>query len=451
MARKKNATFQGATPFDVDVDALTLQRTIENAVGDTALVFDMLTGENGETNTVRHIGSGRGCPLGIPLWQQHINRSLNYTGVGSVKGGVPGDVWLVAHPMFVPEGETEVRVRVYAEGPFDTLRPHVLVTTTAGVKVSRPSLERIDGSVPCYEANVASLTSQTYLVFLCADTDDNSTQNIELVSWHGYFPRRREGAVAPVRANTGTVVGVTTPGTTEGVAHVSFDAGLFSSGAAFDAYLTAFLNRNLNGLEEYGGGWPAGGNASYTHVDHDGAGVPDSSDPARSRFHACTRALYASEPELDFPWLAEGVGAYGSDGLPVIDPGASTPTAGMLSWFAPFPLTASSTTYVRVPCITPDFQTTSSRLKFAVLAAGDASPTNWQVTVNAGGTIATANFGALFAADGSATCLTLATGTAVDFAADTFATVTLAIQKTTAFSASYTEFFLLGYCLYWEP
>ena len=32
----------------LDVDALTLQRTIENAVGDTALVFDMLTGENGE-------------------------------------------------------------------------------------------------------------------------------------------------------------------------------------------------------------------------------------------------------------------------------------------------------------------------------------------------------------------------------------------------------------------
>jgi hypothetical protein len=450
MARKKNATFQGATPFDVDVDALTLQRTIENAIGDTALVYDMLTGENAEANTVRHIGGGRGCPLGIPLWQQHIGRSLNYTGIGTAKGGVPGDVWVVAHPFFVPEGETSVRVRVYAEGPFDTLRPHVLMTSTAGVKVARPSLERLDDR-NVYECDVSGLSTGVYLVFLCCDLLDNSTQNVDLISWHGVFPRKRETNVAPMRANSGAVVGVTTPAATEGVAHVSFDAGLFGNQFAFDAYLTSYLNRNLNGLEEYGSGWPAGGNASYTHVDHDGAGAPDSSDPARSRFHACTRSLYAAEPELDFPWLAEGLGAYGSDGLPVIDPSASAPTAGMLSWFAPFPLSATSTTYWQVPAITPDFQATSSRLKFAILAAGDASPINWQVTVNAGGATTTSNFGALFAADGSATCLTLATGSAVAFTGDAFATVTAAISKATAFSATYTEFFLLGCCLYWEP
>lgn len=450
MARKKNATFQGASPFDVDVDALTLQRTIENAIGDTALVYDMLTGENGEANTIRHIGGGRGCPLGVPLWQQHINRSLNYTNIGSVKGGVPGEVWLVAHPFFVPEGETSVRVRVHATGPFDTLRPHLLVTTTAGVKVTRASIEQVE-ETDAYEVTATGLSTGTYLAFLAADTNDNSTQNIDLVSWHGYFPRRRTEPGQPVRANSGTVVGVTTPAAAEGVAHMNFDAGLFFSGAAFDAYLTAYLNRNQNGLEEYGSGWPAGGNASYTHIDQDGAGAADSSDPARSRFHAGTRALYANEPEFDFPWLCEGVGAYGSDGKPVIDPGAAAPSAGMLSWFAPFPLTATTTTYVRIPCITPDFQTAASRLKFAVLAAGDASPVNWQVVVNGGGASSTSNFGALFAADSSATCLTLATGTAVDFVGDAFANVTLSLQKTTAFSASYTEFFLLGFCLYWEP
>lgn len=459
MARKKNSSFVPTTPFDVDVDALTLKHTIENAIGNAALVHDMLTGENGEANTIRHIGSGRGCPLGVPLWNQYIGRGINYRGTGSVKGGVPGNVWLCAHPFFLPEGETSFRVRVRASGPFLPFSPAVRVTsgsTTLAGPVPLVQARTVDDILEnTYECTIDGLvTPGLHLVFLEVNTDGNSTANVDLLSWHGYFPRKRPTPSSPARRDSGSTVSVTTPSATQGVAHVNFQDTTFYADAALDAYATAYLDRNLNGLEEFGSGWPAGENASYTHVDTDGAGTPDTTDPARSRFHAGSRALYAAEPEFDFPWVAGAVGAYGMDGIPVIDPGATAPTDGMLSWFAPYPLTASLLTMHRASARAPDFQTASSRLKWAVLAATDlgAGATAWRANVDTGGAAGVSAFGAAFGVGPSPACLTLATGTALGgWTGDATHFVSIATDKTTAFAASYTEFFLLGYCLYWEP
>lgn len=460
MARKKNATFIGSTPFDVDVDALTLQHTIENAVGNAALVYDMLTGENGEANTITHAGSGRGCPLGVPLWQQVIGRSLNYRGVGSAKGGTPGGVWLAAHPFFMPAGESTLLVRVYAQGPFDTLRPTVRITSTTGTTTMTPaSLVRIDrdgDDVDIYQVRLSGLTSGLQLVFLEANTEDNSTSNIELLSWHGVFDRRRLSSPSPMRSSAGTQVQVTTPGATEGVAHVNFQSATFYADAPIDGYVTTYLDRNLNGLEEYGSGWPAGGNALYTHVDHTSGGVPDDVDPARSRFHAGTRTIYTAEPEFQFPLVAGACGAVGQDGLPVIDPSATAPTAGMLSWFPPYPTSASTVTAHRISVRYPDFRSLGSNLKWAILAIGEPVSgtddlTDWTMTVNGGSGASSAAFGSRFAVASSPTWFALATGTGLAFAADTAQTILLATSKSIAFGATYTEFFLLGYCFYWEP
>lgn len=459
MVRKKNVTFVGTTPFDVDVDALTLEHTIENAVGNTALVHDMLTGENGEANTVRHIGGGRGCPLGVPLWNQYIGRSLNYEGVGSTKGGKPGDLWLAAHPFFWPEGETAFTVRVYASGAFEQLLPTVRVTSTTGTTLIGPvPLTRPNDEGPVHEARLPSPgVSGLYLVFVEADTLGESTMNIELLSWHGVFDRRRLGRADPVRRTSGSQVQVATPGAADGVVHVNMQDTTFYPDSPIDGYMTTFLDRNLNGLEEFGSGWPAGGNASYTHQDQTSGGVADDIDPARSRFHAGTRALYANEPEFDFPWVAGPLGAFGTDGKPVIDPSATSPTGGMTSWFAPYPLTASSLVFSRVPARAPDFQTGTSRLKWAVLAIGEpvgggAALGNWQVTLNTGyGASAATSFGAAFAVGDSPAWLGLATGTALAFSGDLMHTIEMTCSKTTAFSATYTEFFPLGFCFYWEP
>lgn len=461
MARKKNASIVGVTPFDVDVDALTLRHTIENAIGNTALVHDMLTGENGELNTIRHIGGGRGCPLGIPLWQQSIDRTVNYIGTGTAKGGTPGPVWLIAHPFFIPEGENSFTVRVYANGYFENMKPQIRITTTTGTTQRGPLALSVVGEnnrgrdLETYEVEVNGLATGLFLVFLEAQAEGMSSSDIYIESWHGFFPRKRTTPAAPVRSNTlaGNVVGVTTPSASEGVAHVNFQDTTFYADSPIDSYQTAYLDRNLNGLEEFGSGWPAGGNTTYTHVDHNTLGVADNSDPARSRFHAGTRSLYASEPEFDFPWLAAGCGAYGLDGKPVIDPTASAPSNGMLSWFAPYPLTASSLVMHRAFARAPDFQTTTSRLKWAVLAATDlgAGATAWQMSVDCGGAAVTSAFGAAFAAGAAPACLTVATGTALAFTADANNVISLTSSKTSAFAATYTEFFLLGFCLYWEP
>lgn len=466
MARKKNATFTGSTPFDVDVDALTLKHTVENAVGNAALVYDMLTGENAEANTARHIGGGRGCPLGVPLWQQHIGRSLNYRGVGTVKGGVPGGIFLAAHPFYMPNGETDLTVRVYAEGPFDVLKPTVRITTTAGVNViSSTALTRVGRSreeidvneLGIYEVRFSGLTAGLKLVFLEANTEDNSTSGIELLSWHGVFDRQRLTSPSPMRRVTGTQVQVPTPGATEGAVHVNMQDTTFYGDAAIDGYMTTYLDRNLNALEEYGSGWPAGGNANYTHVDHDGAGAPATNNPARSRFHAGTRSLYANEPEFDFPLVAGALGAISQNGKPVADVTATPPTAGMLSWFAPYPTTAAALLMHRIPVRMPDFSTTSSKLKWAVLAIGEPVSgtddlTDWQMTVDTGsGASAATAFGALFSVGASPAWFAIATGTALAFGADSAQTISLTSSKVLAYAGTGTEFFLLGYCFYWEP
>lgn len=460
MPRKKNSTFVGITPFDVDVDAVTLQHTIENAVGNTALVYDMLTGENGEANTIRHIGGGRGCPLGVPLWQQYIGRSLNYIGTGSVKGGVPAAVWLCAQPFFLPEGETEFVVQVRASGTFDTVNPAVRITSETGTTLFGPAtLQLIDSrnAVDTYEVRVTGLTTGLMLVFLEADTTGASASNIELVSWHGFFPRQRPSGAVPARVDLGTNVQVATPSATEGVAHTNFQDTMFYFDGGIDGYTATYLDLNLNGLEEFGGGWPAGGNSSYTHVDHDGAGAPDASNPARSRFHAGTRALYANEPEFDFPWVSAALGAISVSGAPVVDVTPTPPASGLLSWFAPYVQTAAAVIIHRAILRAPDFQTSSSRLKWAVLAMGEPVSgtddiTDWQVNLDTGaGASGATAFGARFAVGGSPTWLGLAKGSALAFSPDAIQTLTIETTKAIAFGATGTEFFALGFCLYWEP
>lgn len=468
MARKKNATFVGTSPFVVDVDAETLKSTIENAIGDTALIFDKLTGSNGETSTINHTGGPRGSVLGVPLWNQHIRRSIHYTGTGAAKGGTPGSVFLLAMPFFLPDGETTLRVRVIVSNvsDFSGINPRLRITSTAGVTQKEAAFQQVaspesdmGGLVGSFEAQVSGLTASTaYLCFVegttqgLAQTDRLTIGSVvSIVSWHGYFGRERSGSSSPPQLSGSNVVGVTTPSATEGLAHINFQDTTFAVFDGLDGYQTTYLLRNLHGIEEFGSGFPAGGNSTYTHVDHTSGGVPDDSDPARSRFHAGTRTLYANEPEFDFPGIAECCGSFGKDGLPTANVGATQPTAGMLSFFTPYPLSAALTTLRRVSMRAPDFQTATSKLKWIALVAGDALA-NWSVTVDTGvAPTSTGAVGAAFAVGGSATCLGVASGTALGFTGDAMHSVLVQSSKSTAFAATYTEFFLVGFCLYWEP
>lgn len=453
MARLKNTTFRGATPFETDIDALTLGRTLKNACGDTALVYDRVTGENAEPSPVNHSGPGNGCVLGITPWNQYIGRSLNYVGSGTAKGGSPAEILLLAHPFWVPRGETQMVVELeIGDGNVDAIRPTVRVTSTTGAtRIEAAMVPVQDGSRVLF-ATLQGLTAGLNLIFVEVNMVGQSLSSLYLHRWTGVFLRAREPRSVTRADASATAVGVTTPTATQALAHTNFDDGWFSDGAAFDGFITSHLDRNLNALAEWGSGWPAGGNASYTHVDHDGAGAPDTTNPARSRFHAGTGSLLLNEGQPDFPLWAEAFGAIGADGVAVASVGATAPTAGMLQWFAPYPLSAALTTLTRLPLRYPDFPSASSRLRCAVLVGSNLPLLlpNWTATIANGTGSANAAFGAAFDTEKTTgTMLGLATITAVPFTGDALETTSVQLSAT-AFGATYEEIHLLGATLYYE-
>lgn len=460
MAREKATAFTGATAYDVDVDALTYRRLLKNAAGEAAKLYDQITGENGETDTINHSGPGRGALLGVPAWNQRIGASLTFTSpvAPGSKKGVPGVTWILAQPFHVPDGETAIDVEIVAGGPFEHLGPLARCTTTTGTDVDVKPLVSIgpvsDGEL--YRARIEGLSRGLYLILVEVDLTVHGYrgESITLESWSGFYDRGRPQRVA-TRNDSGQNVGVTEPSATQGVAHVDFDSSLFNDDDAFHGYLVSNIHRNLRGLEEFASGWPAGGNADYTHEDQTSGGVADTTNPARSRFSAATRTLYASEPEVDFPLWSEAFGAMRCDGGAVVVP-ATTPSVGMLEWFAPFPLSATKTMFRQLLLRFPDFSSSSSKLKWAMLFGTDdsAGVIDWTFYISGPGSASQALTALTpFAAGPSGTTnLILVTGSALGFTGDDIALTVLEWEKTTgSFDNANEEIFALGVCLYWEP
>ena len=457
MARVKSSTFVGATPFEVDVDALTLSTTLKNACADTALTYDRVTGENAEPNPVNHKGAGFGSLLGIPLWNQYIGRSLNYVGTGTVKGGTPALVLLLAQPFWVSRGETTMTVEcVIRDGNVEALAPTVRITSSTGTTRDTATLTRRSEGSSVWTAVLSPLTEGLNLAFLEVQMAGQSLSSLYLESWHAIHPRARarlRGQRSVTRAEaTATAVGVETPTSTQALFHQNFDDTWFATSDALDGYVTSHLDRNLNALAEWGSGWPAGGNASYTHEDQTSAGAADLTNPDRSRFHAATRTLLLNEGQPDFPLWSEAFGAIGADGVAVVDVGAVAPTVGMLQWFAPYPLSGALTTITQLLLRYPDFQSASSRLRCAVLVGTNTPGTlgNWTARVTNATGNASAAFGASFnTAVTTGSPLALATMTAVPFTGDAIEVTSINLSAA-AFSATYEEMHLLGACLYYE-
>lgn len=455
MARKKNATFVGVSPFDVDVDALTKKSTLENIAGDLALVFDKATGSNAETSTCNHGGTdGRGSLLGVPLVAQYIGRTIyvDYSAGGAVtdKDGGTGPTLLWAAPIFIAPGETEVAIEIGVEGRAPPMVAYFRTTAFAAHGDDRVLLRADpDGFL---RARITGISSGLRLLCIEANTDgwaatgDFGGVVFDLQSVAVFVDRvRTRGATLASPPLATSPFGVNTPGAAEGVGVVDLDTVLFSEGNAFDAYVLSSLNRSINGLWEYITGWRAGNNKSRTLEDHDGAGAFDDIDPARSRALAHTRSLYAAEPEVAWPLWCEGFGGFKLDGGLVVN-SSTTPTNGMLENFAPMPNTAAAQTIRQFRAQMPDFQTASSRLKWAVLAGVDSGTVaNWSARVAAGGATSTAAFAAI-----AGTKLALATGSALAFTADSLVDLTVGTSCSAA-KGALDEMVVLGACLYFEP
>lgn len=469
MTRTKNSSFAGAPVYDGDVDAPTFTRVLKGVQADAALVYDKLTGLNGETVLIDHngdVGNGdlQGAPMGIPLVNQYIGVPLYYesaTGSGGGKGGATGRTYLIAVPFFQPASEITRTLRIEVDVSADIRgnAGRAVVINSAGTTIYTAPLEYrgSDGRMITDGQQGGTLTASVLpgtglkFLFVEVDTDRRPRLDIELYSWRVHPGRIRTDGGTTLHRNTTTNIGVTTPAATEMLAWRDYDDSLFTDYMAGNAYLTAGINRNLNGLHEFLTGWPAGGNASYYQVDHDGAGAADATNPARSRFHAGTRSLagYPDEPMPDFPVHVEALGAVLNDGYPVIDGYSSGTQHGLVGWQPVTPSAAAKTAVHRAFVAYPDFPTGgSSSLKWCMLASfGTGTAGQWTgycSTVTAEGS---STFTAI-----AGTSMGYASGTALDFPADANGTATLSMEKTSGGAkGTYDEVSLLGWCLYFDP
>jgi hypothetical protein len=471
VARKKNSTFTGATIYDTDVDAPTFKRVIESTVGDVALIFDKVTGQNSEASTIIHDGSAdRGAKLNVPIVNQYVGHSLNLGGTIPAKGGNggAGTFWIWCAPVFISADSTDVSVEIGGQfdSPVADLNPQVQVFSTSFVSESTSRMTAfIAQGEPdtMYRGIVNAMPHGVHYVAVSVDTSTlRDVTAIGLLNYVRIRPYVQMGSRidqdGPINASGAAAIalraandfGIFTPSATEGVAHRNFDASMFADLESIDGYTLAGLNRNLNGLFEYVSGYPAGGNATYTQVDHDGSGVPDATNPARVRFEYHSQALYGStEPQIAFPIWCECFGAFeGNDGKFAVNL-AQPPTAGMLAWYAPWPIATTSMGLRSVPLLMPDFQSGTSALKAHVLIGSDASAAvgSWtfqiQTTTGNSATVAPT------ACDGTNT-LWKCEISSIPFTGDALEQVTLVSARTGA-KGGIGELCIIGIALYFDP
>lgn len=322
MARKKNATFQGLSRTNAVRDASIFRSSIENAVGDAALIFDKLTGENGHsgTDTINHSGSGRGCQLRMPLVNQYVGKGIGLAGGTAVNGEshiiavlpVYNNAnsstfnWAVEMEYtstFSDDVTVEVRSAAWAltNGPFNASVPNpqpehgpfggrspatinsyrikadVSLTSAAWQYiVLRRSLYTQDGTGP---ENAKIL----HLIVRPADqTYQQSTGSIPQVSTTGTtFP-----VSTSLTASTGSVA------TGDGI-----DAITLGNGFPLDAYVVSRTNRLINTMWEY----------------ITGSKIPGNTSRVLSTNRVFNRSSLTSEPLLEFP-----VGSFALSAVPVV-------------------------------------------------------------------------------------------------------------------------------------
>lgn len=437
MARVKNASFVGSPMVDVDVDTLTFQRTIKDAVGDSARAYDRATGSNGETGTMIHDGAGRGCLLGIPWCNQWIGRNVGLRNAtsGVAKHGGDGATYLAAAPFYVPPGENTAVVQVWKDGllacPYEQNAEAVVYTTSGTVVVRAPFLEGtavLDGLADGEHILTIEVVTR---VILAANTFDS-------ISIH---TGRVRGAGASPTRSTADDYGVTDPGTSP-IWWRDFDSEMFSPGLPINGFIIAGLNRSQHGLFEYLTGWPAGDNVSYTHEDNTGQ------DPTRSEFLAHARAGFASEGVPSFPVQMVFLGA-AKRGYFVVD-AVEPPTEGMLEWYAPWPKTSAALplAIAKQRINWPDMPVVAGMLHVSVLALqGPAFAGTWSMsTEQAGAHTATANFAAV----GGGTNLLRAKTTFATFQPDNVGAIAVSVNRTAGVRAV-GEIAILGYSFWISP
>lgn len=471
MTRLKNPAFVGVSIADTDAGHASYRRAVLNAVADTALVYDMVTGENAEPNTITHEGGGRGAPLNIPWVNQVINKSISLTTPTTPgDNGGNGVTAILSYIVYVPAGATEMNILMGINLQEDWTDASWKVRLTDTGRESPPTpfsvvetktmAEYFDSYAghSVLSAFFDGLAPATYLVEVLLNTADvvgatniGRLRSVIIMGRYG----RTTGQSPPILDEL--TYGVSTPAAAEGVRFIDLPTEMFEDGQdmAIDGYTLTRLVRNQNGLREYITGYPPGGQP-YTHEDQTGAGAPDATNPARSRFLAHTRSRYPDEGQVPFPVWSECLGAFKTDEKKFAVDLAEPPTVGMLDWFAPWPVDGTQRALHRVFVRFPDFLegNTTSRLAGAVLLgtarAGAIDLTSaWEIRLH------TAALGASFVsplpADGTtSSTLWIARFSAVLFNPDANQKIEIEIRRTGA-KTTVDEICVIAGAMWFEP
>ena len=295
MARHVNSTFGGVSVLDVDPNALTRTRWLDNAAGDTALVADLMTGANSPPTTLDHSGGGAGCPLGIPTAAQ-IMQSGDYRiqGDGDTSDVDACSLWAIVD--YHPAGEGGITLRVdlggYEPGP-EPLRFEVRSTAWAVIdNVILTQVSGLGGTV--WQARAQGLTGGTPYVYrlLCDDISTHVGGGFTIRSATlGQFRQ----ASGPLLRATPSDVGDSSDLAKQTVSSAvvidvqDLDAAEVTTEAlAISGYHTTQIAQTQNALTEMLTGAPAGTNATRTlapsatqgaYYDHSRLGSEFSSMP----------------------------------------------------------------------------------------------------------------------------------------------------------------------------
>jgi hypothetical protein len=454
MARIKNTSFVGAAPRTVVADASITQGWLANAVGDTALVSDKCTGENGET-PITHTGAGDGCPLRLPLAAQHLDRSLTLVGTTVAED----DFYILAVPVFVPTGEGGQYRLTVDVSPYRSDAVTAEVLSSAGTVDWGPypgSREAVAGVVVASEVAAVGVGSRlgesvrwsvtlgvgtSYILVkrLCyfGDTDPNAT----LFSWSLDHDRTYAGDANGLSAGHGgtaitdpykTNASTFTPSTD----HDTYDEEVTVNGP-LSAYVLTRLNRQLNALWE-----------RIT-----GALIPGNFDYQTTTTWDNNRSSFTAEGLLDFPMTIVALGACNADSSKpsVGDYTDLTPSDGLIDWTM-HPTTRTMSwgflTTLAVQC--PSFSASSSTLKAKVLINVGSGKTsaNWRFR---GNSAAGASSDVAAVQIGSSNFF-VASITAIPFTASADNLLSIEISNTATTAGLGTEEIdVLGVVLYYEP
>lgn len=451
MARIKSGAFVGSPPRDVVADASIFRRWLRDAVGDTALVSDKVTGENA-TTAIRHTGAGDGCQLRLPLAAQHIDVPIILEGGGVIVG--EQDFYVLAVPVWIAEGErnrcrltvtmktpagltpkAEVRDTSWALdwGPFDGEQVDLVEEVAEGAgRISREQTWSWD--VPFVAEGLTYLCVKRPIRFLDSDPDGR------LINWtlHHLPPLGVGGVEGVPQAGGSGVVGDVYPASstfTPSTDHDTYDEEVTVDGP-LSSYVLTKLNRQINTLWEYVTGAKLPGNNAYqcaTTWDNN-------------------RSSFTKEGLLDLPMTIVALGSMiAVTGKPGVN-SYTAPTEGLLDWVC-FPQTQTTTNanVTSAVMVCPSFRTSPSALKCSVLIHtpnGAADAANWRFRVTSSAGTATA----VAATQIGTSNLHVATVAAVPFTSSAANTLNLQVAHSVGGGGAVTEEIeILGCAFYFEP